>query len=308
MSRPVGISKPSRRYECIARDASGACQQSRMLPEETAVALVYGGSTEAVMMATPADLEDFAVGFSITEGLIEDPDQIGELTVVHGTKGIELRMWLAGDRESAYRHRRRRLAGPTGCGLCGIDSLAEAVRACRTVTSDARFDVRRLPEAIAAIAGAQRLNHETHATHAAGFYRPNGNAVTIREDVGRHNALDKLAGALRRQAVDASDGVVIITSRVSVEMVQKAAVIGAPVLIAMSAPTALAVRMAQAANLTLVAMARGSSCQVFSHPHRLDGLDAWHCAQAACAASPAPRPPPARALQYPRSVRTRSRT
>ena len=233
------------------------------------MALVYGGSTEAVMMATPADLEDFAIGFSITEGVVEHPGEIADLAVVHGPDGIELRMWLAGDRETAYRGRRRRLAGPTGCGLCGIDSLAEAVRPAGRVVCDAPFDARRIPEAIAALASAQRLNHETRATHAAGFFRPDCGVVAIREDVGRHNALDKLAGALRRGAADVSGGAVVITSRVSVEMVQKTAAIGAPVLIAMSAPTALAVRTAEAANLTLIAVARGQSSQVFTHPYRL---------------------------------------
>jgi FdhD protein len=274
MSRPIEIPKPSRRFRCIARDASGAKPHVRALPEEIAVALVYGGSTEAVMMATPADLEDFAIGFSMTEGLIDNPDQIAELTVIHGPDGIELRMWLTQEREAAYRGRRRRLTGPTGCGLCGIDSLAEAVRPAGRVGCERPFDARCIPEAIAALASTQRLNHETRATHAAGFYRPGHGVVAMREDVGRHNALDKLAGALRRDGCDVSGGAVVITSRVSVEMVQKSAAIGAPVLIAMSAPTALAVRMAELANLTLVAVAREQSCQVFSHSWRLADVTA----------------------------------
>lgn len=271
MSRPVEIRKPSRRFACIARDTSGVSPGARILPEETAVALVYGGSTEAVMMATPADLEDFAIGFSITEGLIENPHQIAELTVVHGPDGIELRMWLAPECEAAYRGRRRRLAGPTGCGLCGIESLAEAIRPAARIQPHSSFDPHCIPQAVAALADAQRLNHETHATHAAGLYRPGCGIVAVREDVGRHNALDKLAGALRRRSADVSASAVVITSRVSVEMVQKTAAIGAPVLIAMSAPTALAVRTAEAADVTLVAVARGQSCQVFTHPWRLAG-------------------------------------
>ena len=269
MSRPVEIPKPSRRVTCLACDASGTVPDARVLPEETAVAMVYGGSTEAVMMATPADLEDFAIGFSITEGLIERPDQITDFAVVHGQNGIELRMWLASNRDAAYRGRRRRLAGPTGCGLCGIESLAEAVRPAAPVRHEASFDGRCIPKAISALASAQALNHATRATHAAGFYRPGRGIIAIREDVGRHNALDKLAGALHRQATDVAGGAVVITSRVSVEMVQKTAAIGAPVLIAMSAPTALAVRMAEAGNITLVAVARGQSSQVFAHPRRL---------------------------------------
>jgi FdhD protein len=270
MSRHVEIPKPSRRFFCLDHNESGASAGSRILPEETAVALVYGGSTEAVMMATPADLEDFAVGFSVTEALIETADQINDLAVIHGQNGIELRMWLASNREAAYRGRRRRLAGPTGCGLCGIESLAEAIRPVARVSREASFDGRCIPEAIAALASAQTLNHATRATHAAGYYRPGQGIVAIREDVGRHNALDKLAGALHRESTDVSEGAVVITSRVSVEMVQKTAAIGAPVLIAMSAPTALAVRMAETGNITLIAFARGQTSQVFTHPRRLE--------------------------------------
>jgi FdhD protein len=269
MSRPFKIPKPSQQLACIACHGSGASPHTRIVPEETAVALVYGGSTEAVMMATPADLEDFAIGFSVTEGLIESLDQVTDFAVVHGPDGIELRMWLAPEREAAYRRRRRRLAGPTGCGLCGIESLAEAIRPAIQVGGASSFDPRCVSEAIAALASVQRLNHETRATHAAGFYRPHHGIVVAREDVGRHNALDKLAGALRRRNVDVSGGAVVITSRVSVEMVQKTAAIGASVLVAMSAPTALAVRTAEAANITLAAVARGQSCEVFSHAWRL---------------------------------------
>jgi FdhD protein len=269
MSRPVEISKPSRDFRCVDHNEQGVSPGSRALAEETAVAFVYGGSTEAVMMATPADLEDFAIGFSITEGLIERPDQITDLSVIHGPNGIELRMWLASNRDAAYRGRRRRMAGPTGCGLCGIESLAQAVRPAVRLRHGGAFDGRWISEAVAALASAQTLNQVTRATHAAGFWRPAHGMLAIREDVGRHNALDKLAGVLKRQATDVSGGAVVITSRVSVEMVQKTAAIGAPVLIAISAPTALAVRLAEAANITLIALARGQSSQVFTHPGRL---------------------------------------
>ena len=272
MSRPVEIPKPSRSFACLAVDGLDISPGARLLAEEIPVAIVYGGSTEAVMMATPADLEDFAIGFSITEGIIDVPGDIAELAVVHAPEGIELRMWLAAERATAYRGRRRRLAGPTGCGLCGIDSLAEALRRAERVTCAASFDARHIPEVISVLASAQQLNQQTRATHAAGFYGPECGLVAIREDVGRHNALDKLAGTLRRNATDVSGSAVVLTSRVSVEMVQKTAVIGAPVLIAMSAPTALAVRTAEAANVTLVAVARGRSYQVFTHSWRLDTI------------------------------------
>jgi FdhD protein len=238
------------------------------LPEETPVALVYDGSAEAVMMATPADLEDFAVGFSLTEGLISDRAEIADLAVAHSESGIELRMWLAGERGDEYRRRRRRLAGPTGCGLCGIESLTEAQRSLPRVRAKVRMRASDIATAADRLMNLQELRRETHATHAAGFYRP-CKAMLAREDVGRHNALDKLAGALCRAGTDASSGAVIISSRVSVEMVQKTAMIGAGILIAVSVPTALAVRAAEAANITLVAIARGQSFESFCHSWRV---------------------------------------
>jgi FdhD protein len=270
MSLPVTITTPSKMVSCLNREPSGAVGGTRILAEETPVALVYGGSTEAVMMATPSDLEDFAIGFSITEGLVETPDQIDELAVVHGSDGIELRMWLTPERQLAYRGRKRRLAGPTGCGLCGIESIAEAVKPPILVRGTSAFDARCIPDAVAALMASQSLNQETRAAHAAAFYQPGEGLIEVREDVGRHNALDKLAGALRRRSVDVAEGAIVLTSRVSVEMIQKTAVIGAPVLIAISAPTALAVRTAEASNLTLVAVARGTSSQIFTHSWRLE--------------------------------------
>ncbi|WP_111420629.1 formate dehydrogenase accessory sulfurtransferase FdhD, partial [Rhodoplanes roseus] len=246
----------------------------RTVPEEVAVALVYDGTTEAVMMATPSDLEDFGVGFSLTEGIVTAPAEIGELSVVPGPAGIELRMWLAGDCGAGYACRRRRLAGPTGCGLCGIESLDEVARPVRPVAAiGVPFAAADVAAAVAALEASQHLKQATHATHAAGFFRPGHGLVAAREDVGRHNALDKLAGALARDGVAGSLGAVVITSRVSVEMVQKTAAIGAPVLIAVSAPTALAVRTAESAGITLVAMARGTSFDVYSRPDRLVAVD-----------------------------------
>jgi FdhD protein len=268
---PFAIPTPAQTVPCLRREASGLERRSRTLPEETPVALVYGGSTEAVMMATPADLQDFAVGFSLTEGLIAGPKDIGDLTVVHNEHGIELRMWLSGDREAAYRQRRRHMTGPTGCGLCGIESLAEAQRPIPHGPDGMTISEQCIARALAAVTAEQSLHRETHAAHAAGFYQAATGALVVREDVGRHNALDKLAGALSRKAISARTGAIVITSRVSVEMVQKAAMIGAPVLIAISAPTVLAVRTAEAANITLIAVARGQSYQVFSHAGRIGG-------------------------------------
>lgn len=246
---------------------------SRLVPEEIPVALVYNGTTEAVMMATPADLQDFAVGFSLTEGIVNNPAEIEQLAVEPSDDGIELRMWLRGGAERTFRDRRRRLAGPTGCGLCGIESLAAATRPLPRVGSERTFDSSVVTEALEALCAAQVLNHATHATHAAGLFQPGRGLIALREDVGRHNALDKLAGALAHSGSNPAAGAIVITSRVSVEMVQKAAMIGAPVLIAMSAPTALAIRTAHIAGMTLLALARNESFQVFTHGRRVATSD-----------------------------------
>jgi FdhD protein len=251
------------------RPAGGADAGSRTLAEETAVALVHDGSTTAVMMATPADLEDFGVGFSLSEGIVETADDIRELEVAESDLGVEVRMWLAGERTVALAARRRHLAGPTGCGLCGIDSLAQAARPARRLAKD-DFVVtgEALLAAMETMEAAQPLGRTTRAVHAAGLWRP-GAPLLMREDVGRHNALDKLLGAARRGG-HSTRGVLLLTSRVSVEMIQKAAVLGAPVVCAVSAPTALAVRSAEAAGLTLVAVARSDGFEVFAHPWRLN--------------------------------------
>lgn len=240
----------------------------RALPEECAVAIGYNGSTQAVMMATPADLHDFALGFTLTEGLAE-PAEILEVEPVETPRGIDLRIWLAAPAADRLAARRRAMAGPVGCGLCGIESLEEAVRDPVPLPDDGfALPAREILAAMAALPAHQPLHDATRATHAAGFWR-NGAFVAVREDVGRHNALDKLAGAMVRAGEAASNGAVVITSRVSVDMVQKAVAMRAPVLIAASAPTAAALDMAEAAGLTVVALARADRFEIFTHPHRI---------------------------------------
>ena len=176
-------------------------------------------------------------------------------------------MWLAPERADTITQRQRRLAGPSGCGLCGLESLADAVRKPpRVAASGAHFDAAAIHAAMATLPAAQKLNQQTHAVHAAAFWHPQRGLVALREDVGRHNALDKLAGALARDGVAVSEGLLLLSSRISVELVQKAAMLGAPVVVAVSAPTALAVRLAEEAGITLIGIARSDGFEVFTHP------------------------------------------
>jgi FdhD protein len=251
---------------------------TRDIPEETPLAITFNRETYAVMMGTPADLEDFAVGFALTEGIVAAAPEIAALEVLEHAHGIELRMDLPAPLLARLTARRRRILGPTGCGLCGIDSLAEAVRPPRAVVSDARFSAAALGQAMRAMEPLQSLNRATHAVHAAALWQPGRGIVVLREDVGRHNALDKLAGAVARAGLATEAAAVLLSSRVSIEMVQKAAIIGAPLLAAVSAPTAHAARLAEAAGLTLVAIARSDGFEVFCGGERVFAEAASHVA------------------------------
>ncbi|WP_443750992.1 formate dehydrogenase accessory sulfurtransferase FdhD [Asticcacaulis solisilvae] len=245
-----------------------ALDSMRDVPEETPVALVFDGSSEAVMMATPADLEDFVTGFAVTEGIVARAADIRRIEIVAQPNGIEARAWLVPGLGPERLARRRTRTGPTGCGLCGVESLEDAVRSVPRISAGLTLSPTDILTAVNRLEAAQPLSARTRAVHAAGFWTPGDGLVAAREDVGRHNALDKLAGALARQG-DIRPGAVVLTSRVSVEMVEKTAFLGAPVLIAVSAPTALALRTADAAGLTVVAIARANGFEVFTHPERI---------------------------------------
>lgn len=265
------MARPIVRVPCSIWRATGHSRGERAIPEETAVAFTFNTASYAVMMATPQDLEDFAIGFSLTEGVIASIDAIETIEIVEEEVGIELRIWLKARDAAEFLGRRRKMAGPTGCGLCGIESLIEAMRPPPNVRGDLVFAPDEIMTAIDSLFPLQELNRETRAVHGAGFFDPGRGLIAVREDVGRHNALDKLAGALAREHMTAEQGIVVLTSRVSVEMVQKSAAIGAPIIVAVSAPTALAVRMAEAADMTLVAVARKDGFEVFTHPYRISG-------------------------------------
>ncbi|MBZ9678170.1 formate dehydrogenase accessory sulfurtransferase FdhD [Mesorhizobium sp. ES1-1] len=267
--------QPISQISRLAHRPSGTATANRMVPEETPVALSFAGTTHAVMMASPADFEDFALGFSLTEGIVASPEEIDTIDVEDHGAGIDIQIRLKDTANTRFEARRRRLAGPVGCGLCGIESIEEAMRSVDAVdASGLALDADDIARSVKLLSKMQPLHAETGAVHAAGFYVPGRGIVMTREDVGRHNALDKLAGALAKAGVDGASGAVVVTSRVSVEMVQKTAAIGSAFIIAVSAPTALAIRTAQEAGMTLVALVRGDDFDVFTHPGRVvSGVD-----------------------------------
>ncbi len=262
--------------------SGGGSGGTRTLPEEVAVAISYNGSTQAVMMASPADLVDFAYGFSLTEG-IATPDEIETVDVIETPLGLDLQIWLVAHVADRRAARRRSMAGPVGCGLCGIDSLEEAKRSPRKITEQSfTMTPDQIMSAMAELTAHQPLHDATRAAHAAAFWSGgnfggiSGGILAAREDVGRHNALDKLIGAVR--GCDHPAGAVVLTCRTSIDMVQKAAAANFSMMIAASAPTAAAVDMADAAGITLIGLARPDGFEVFTHPHRIAVKEAAHVA------------------------------
>jgi FdhD protein len=249
----------------------------RVLPEEVAVALTFNGTTQAVMMATPDHLADFATGFALTEGLAR-PSEIESLDVVETELGLDVQIWVSDTAESRLKARRRKMAGPVGCGLCGIDSLEQALRDMPPVAHGTfRLAPEQVMAAVAALPGQQQLHDATRSAHCAALW-DGTQMIAAREDVGRHNALDKLAGALVRESTHPRDrtgllaahGAVVLTSRVSIDLVQKVAALGAPVIIAVSSPTADAVDLADQLGITLIAQARTDRFEVYAHSDRIE--------------------------------------
>ena len=270
------IPAATRRIGRAAWHGGAFVEGERDIPEEMPIALSYNRVSHAVMMASPLDLEDFALGFSLSEQIVATPGEIEEvgIVVVPGVeggppRGIELRLWIGEGRMAALDQRRRHVAGPTGCGMCGLESLDAALRPSPRVADGRRFTGAQVQQAVASLRPAQALGELTRAVHAAGFWTEADGLVAVREDVGRHNALDKLHGALAARGTEPAAGILVMTSRISVELVQKAAIMGATVLAAVSAPTALALRVAEQAGITLIAVARHDGFELCSGRHRI---------------------------------------
>ena len=247
----------------------GLLEQEEELVEEVPVALVYNGISHAVMLATPNDIADFALGFSLTEGILQSPTELYDVDVVELSNGIEARLEIATERFVTLKDRRRNLTGRTGCGLCGVESLDAAVRNPAPVEDGLRVTPAAIHRALENLSELQVVHKKTGAAHAAAFALNDGTVLYAREDVGRHNALDKLLGALARNKVDPKSGFVVVTSRASYEMVQKTASQGIALLAAVSAPTAYARRLAEESNLTLIGMTRGTRMTVYAHKERI---------------------------------------
>lgn len=266
----MSLPPSSRRAEALVIGRDGEPRAAfRQVPEEVPVSLVYSSVPFAVMMLTPTDLVDFAYGFSLTEGIVADASGIREVEIGEEARGLRLDIRLAPSALTAHLARRRSISGRTGCGLCGIEEIDQMPQAARPEGPAPAIDPAAIRRALDALEGAQPLNDETRAVHAAALARADGTLLAVREDVGRHNALDKLAGAMLRDGARAADGFLIVTSRLSFELVEKAAAIGARTLVAISAPTALALERARALDMNLVAVARRDTIAVFHGMERL---------------------------------------
>ncbi len=246
------------------------------IAEEAPIALIYNGVSHVVVMASPADLEDLVLGFSLSEGIITGVAELGGIEIVPEQTGYSVYMSIPPERVALIEQRRRNMSARTGCGVCGAETIEQAMRDVPTVAARGRVTQQAIASAMKQLPTLQTLNAQTGATHAAAWANLAGEVQQVREDVGRHNALDKLIGVLASGNMDTARGFALITSRASYEMVQKAAMAGIGLLAAVSAPTALAVRVARAANVTLAGFVRGERCMVYADDaHRLTTSDDW---------------------------------
>jgi FdhD protein len=267
----LGYADPVTNHPLIRVADAAIAHEESPVAEEIPVALIYNGDPFVVVMASPMDLEDLGVGFSVTEGIVSASREVESIDVVRHSRGVELQMHINDVAASRLAERRRGISARTGCGVCGIESIDEVLQAPPPVASSAPLDRDALWRASAALEQRQPVNTQTRAVHAAALASRSGELLVVREDVGRHNALDKVIGSmLRRPAgVAPADAFIVVTSRASYELVQKTAVAGIPVLAAVSRPTSLAIALAEQANITLVGLLRGRSANVYSHPARL---------------------------------------
>ncbi|HCN90291.1 MAG TPA: formate dehydrogenase accessory sulfurtransferase FdhD [Oxalobacteraceae bacterium] len=248
-------------------DRRSICEDD--VAEEVPIALEYNGISHAVMLASPYDLEDFALGFSLSEGILKDRSELYDCEIVPGSQGIQVQMRIAAERFVTLKDKRRNLTGRTGCGLCGAETLQQAVRRPEATVGTTSFSATQIYAGMRAMQIRQRLQRHTGATHAAAWMDADGSIELVREDIGRHNALDKLIGAMANEKRDFTAGTALITSRASYEMVQKSATMGIGFLAAISAPTSLAIQLAEETNVTLIGFVRDHSHVVYAQSHRL---------------------------------------
>ena len=258
------VRRPIRRWR-----GGKVAQLTDAIAEEVPIALVYNDRPHVVMMATPRDLDDFALGFSLSEAVIGSADELESIDVQTLLEGIEVRMRIPDARAEALESRRRNLTGRTSCGLCGAQALEDAVRQPPVVGAGPEIDAAILQRTLSQLHDRQPLNVATGATHAAAWARADGEVALLREDVGRHNALDKLIGAMAKTHERVDEGFLVVTSRASYEMVQKSATVGIAILAAISAPTALAIHLAEETGMTLIGFARTEGHVVYANPDRI---------------------------------------
>lgn len=267
----LGYAKPLLEHRALKWEQGSTSESIEQVAEEVPVAVVYNGIPHVVMMATPANLEDFALGFSLTEELIRSPADLKSVEVVAYSQGIEIQATVDAACEAEIASRSRRLTGRTGCGICGTDSIAAVLKQLHRIPEGGSIRPAAIQRAMRELGTGQPLNAQAGAVHAAGWATLDGEVILVREDVGRHNALDKLIGALCNGGIDPAGGFVVVTSRASFEMVQKTTVLGAPLMASISGPTGLAIRVAQQAGLTLVGFTREGRHTVYTHPSRVGG-------------------------------------